>query len=195
MHWNISQLYTHMDYMPFYKSSSCARFVGSLSWAVFIIVAVSCSGIVAFGWRIPSCLYFFCFVLCLLLLWGLFRFDFLKRVPRNLYVRSRGKPTFILLFDFLFATCGKTSHKPEVYPLHHGSSPGWGARRARNRPGCWPGKRQDVFLLKYSVGESVIWKSDLYRSTVEWWWGVSEESELQCSRGSGHWGNVGWELC
>lgn len=110
----------------------------------------------------------FCVFCCCGACFGLI---FLKRVPRNLYVRSRGKPTLILLFDFLFATCGETSHKPEVYPLLHGSSPGWGARRARNRPGCWPGKEQDVFLQKYSVGESVIWKNDLYRGTVEWWWG------------------------
>lgn len=91
----------------------------------------------------------------------------------------------------LFPTCVDTSRKPRVYLLLPGSSPGWGAWRARNRRGYWPGKEQDVFLQRYSVGESVIWKNDLYRSSEA----LSEESELQCSRGWGHWGNVGRELC
>lgn len=107
MPWNISERYTHMDYMLLYKSS----FVLRLLWQVGGVTLLGCIYYCGSFLFWDCCIwlkkpfmplfFLFCFGWCLLLLWGLFWFDFLKWAPQNLYVRSRGNPTFILLFIFV----------------------------------------------------------------------------------------------
>lgn len=197
MHQNICELYTHMGYMPVYKSS----FVLGLLWQVGGVILLGCiyyCGSFLFWdcciWlKKPFMPLFFCFIL---LLWGLFWFDCLKRVPRNLYVRARRSPIFILLFVFLcFPLVGTllVSQRCTLSFMDHLQA---------EEPGQ-PGTNQDVDQgrSKMCSCRSIQWERVWFgrmtftEAVLSGGEALSEESELQCSRGSGHWDYVGWELC
>lgn len=91
---------------------------------------------------------------------------FLKRVPGNLCVRSRGNPTLILLFVFLCFSLVWT------VLVSQRSTLSFMAHLQAEEPGE-PGTDQDVSQGRSRMcsctTECDLEENDLYRSSVEWW--------------------------
>lgn len=192
-----------MDYITLYKSS----FVLWLFWQVSGVTLLGCiyySGSFLFWdcyiWlKNPFMPLFYCCCCFILLLRGLFWFDFLKRVPRNLcenislceresnvYFALRF-PLFPLVWILLVrqtCTLSFMAHLQADEPEELGTDQDVDQARSRMYS-CRSIQWERVWFGRMTFTEAVLSGGEA----------LSEESELQCSRGSGHWDNVGWDLC
>lgn len=200
MHWNISQLYTHMDYMPLYKSS----FVLGLLWQVGGVILLGCiyyCGSFLFWdcciWlKNPFMPLFFFVLFCVFCCCGAcFGLIFWKGYLEISMWDPEGIQHLFCSLIFCFPPVGRLL-------ISQRCTLSFMAHLQAEEPGE-PGTDQDVdqgrsrMCSCRSIQWERVWfgRMTFTEALLSGGEALSEESELQCSRGSGHWDNVGWELC